>query len=224
MNEVTIQEVEKLLENEKINYIYSGSSELKLFRPASLNKFSNQNNLFFLRNYESNNLSTIADSNNLVILPISARQEVRIHGNFLFTENPEISFYKIATLFKEIKESFISDKAYISSGISIGEEVTIDPFTFIGPNVVIGSNVSIGPGCIIDNCIIGDFTIIQAGISVGGDALGAIKDASQNWVDRPHFKKVLIGSRVRLEDKVVINRGFLEDTFIADEVRIGASI
>jgi UDP-3-O-[3-hydroxymyristoyl] glucosamine N-acyltransferase len=109
----------------------------------------------------------------------------------------------------------------VSPQAIIGEGVTIGALAYVGPNVALGDGVVISEGCIVNNASIGKNTIIQCGVKIGSAALGGLKDSAGNWHDRPHFGCVCIGSNVRIEDNVVINQGYLKDTFISDQVRIG---
>ena len=114
----------------------------------------------------------------------------------------------------------IHTMTFISPNAVISDSVAIKPFASIGSNVTICKGTTISESCVINDAEIGEGTYLQPGVKVGSNALGALKDASGKWHDRPHFGRVVIGSNVRIEDNTVINRGYLKNTVISNNVRI----
>jgi len=141
---------------------------------------------------------------------------------FIETEEPEAAFFLALNQFLVRRaKSEIHPSSVIEESSEIAGDVAIGPLTYIGSSVVLGQGVRIGAGCTLRNCSIGDFTVIQDGVRIGGDALGVVKDGKGEWIDRPSLSRVVIGERSRIEDNTVIQCGFMQDTHVAENVRIG---
>ncbi len=93
------------------------------------------------------------------------------------------------------------------------------PNAFVGNHVTIGRNCVIHPGVtILDHCVIGDEVIIQAGTVIGSDAFYYNKKTN-----RPvHYKRMLSGGRVVIEDQVEIGANCTIDRGVSGDTIIGA--
>jgi len=221
MNEIAIDFALDALRDNNIFFKYYGRSDLVIRRPVSLQQFDDKHCIAFLRSGEIEPYRALLSNNNLLIAPIDQITLEFDKANIIFTEIPELAFYVIVRLFNTKSVSYVHSLSVVSQNAKLGNEVTIGAFAYIGPNVILGDGVVIGEGCIVNNATIGNYTILQVGVSIGSAALGGLRDSSGDWHDRPHFGRVSIGSNVRIEDNVVINQGYLKDTIISDQVRIG---
>ena len=142
--------------------------------------------------------------------------------SWIFVENPEAAFYEILRWWLEKRESpMIHQSSIIHPSAELNENVTIGALCYVGPNVVIGQEVKVGVGCSLQHCVIDDEVVIQDGVKIGGDPLGVVKGLNGSWIDRPSLRGVRVGKGSRIEDNTVIQRGFLTDTHIQENVRIG---
>ncbi|MEO5328826.1 MAG: hypothetical protein H7829_11355 [Magnetococcus sp. THC-1_WYH] len=221
MNEITINQALDALRVKNIYFKYTGRADLVINRPVSISQFDGNHCIAFLRSGSVDPYCTLLTRNSLLIAPLNQYGLDYENNNLIFTQTPEIAFYAIARLLNPKPISYVHLMSVVSPQAIIGESVTIGALAYIGPDVALGDGVVIGEGCIINNASIGKDTILQSGVKIGSAALGGLKDSTGNWHDRPHFGRVCIGSNVRIEDNVVINQGYLKDTIISDQVRIG---
>lgn len=114
----------------------------------------------------------------------------------------------------------------------------IHPLATVHLNAKIGNNVYIGPGCVIDQCEIGNNCIIHSNCSIGkgvkignnsivhsGANLGFnVFSFKQNtvgtWIKHQQIAGVSIGKHVTIGSNTCINNGFVIDTIISDKVFI----
>jgi UDP-3-O-[3-hydroxymyristoyl] glucosamine N-acyltransferase len=93
------------------------------------------------------------------------------------------------------------------------------------PGAIIGNHVQIGTGTIIypnvvimDHCIVGNNVIIQSGTVIGSDAFYYNKKTNRDI----HYKKMLSGGRVVIEDAVEIGANCTIDRGVSGDTVIGA--
>lgn len=119
----------------------------------------------------------------------------------------------------------VDGSAILGPGVVIGPRAVIGARVRLGPHVVIGPGVSIaedgevGPHAVIQFADIGPRVRILSGAAIGelGFGLGA---GAHGFVDMPHLGRVVIGADVTIGANTAIDRGMLEDTEIADGVKI----
>jgi len=158
----------------------------------------------------------------------------------LISENPRLSLAKAAKLFESEPELSIG----VHPTVVMGKGCTIDPTASVGPQVVLGNRVRleagvvIGAGCVIgDDCSLGHQTqlsprvtlyanvrmgkqcLIHSGAVIGSDGFGFANHQGA-WVKMPHLGGVLIGDQVEIGANTTIDRGFLEDTVLGNNVII----
>ena len=221
MNDISIETALLALEEKQISFVYKGRSELLIQKPVSIEHFGESGCISFLRAGSMRSYLSALNETNLLVMKLDQLEYYLDGVNILFTDFPEISFYTIVNLLNTDSNEGIHTSAIISSTAIIGDKVTIGALAYIGPNVILADGVKIGEGCIVNNASIGKNTVLQCSVKIGSPALGGLRDISGKWHDRPHFSRVCVGSNVRIEDSVVINQGYLKDTIISDEVRIG---
>ncbi len=111
--------------------------------------------------------------------------------------------------------------AYIGAHVCIGEETTIGGGTQIYPGTSIGNHVVVGNDCVIhpnvvvyDNVTIGNRVILHAGVVLGADGFGYVRD------DQGHHKFPQIGT-VLIEDEVELGAHTCVDRAALGRTRIG---
>jgi len=141
------------------------------------------------------------------------------HKALLLVSDPFEAYQKIVTHFRPFQPLVQN----ISSSATIGPGAIIMPGAIIGNQVTIGRNSVIYPNVVImDHCTIGDDVIIQAGTIIGSDAFYYNKKTNREV----HYKKMLSGGRVVIEDSVeigancTIDRGVSGDTIIGRGTKI----
>ena len=110
--------------------------------------------------------------------------------------------------------------SYIGPNVSIGEYTKIGSGTRIEAGTVIGDNVSIGNGCVVhpnvvlyDNVAIGNNVILHAGVCIGADGFGYVRD-QMGYHKFPQIGTVIIEDDVELGAHTCIDRAALGRTRI----------
>lgn len=164
--------------------------------------------------------------------------------NCLVIDNPYLGYAKIAqALYPDnvlfgiaasavIAESVLIDNiCYVGANSVVGENSVLGEGVVVGAGCVIGDNVKIGKGSkihanvtIYDNAIIGEHALILSGAVIGSDGFGLAPDAGGKWLRIPQLGRVILGNHVEVGANTTIDRGALEDTVIADGVKLDNQI
>jgi UDP-3-O-[3-hydroxymyristoyl] glucosamine N-acyltransferase len=167
-----------------------------------------------------------------VIVPLGA--DVKTSCRIEVTK-PKLAFSLIAALLhpQKRRESFVHPTAviaetadialtaYIGPHVSIGDNSTIGTGTRIEAGVVVGDSVTIGIDCVLhpnvtlyDGVTIGDNVVLHAGVCVGADGFGYVRD------DMGHQKFPQIGTAL-IEDDVELGAHTCVDRAALGQTRIG---
>ncbi len=151
------------------------------------------------------------------------------------TAKPKLAFVRIAELLATAPHeppavhptAVIDASADLHPSVSVGPHACIGAHTRVGPGtriaagVAIGSHVTIGADCVFypnvviyDRLQIGDRVILHAGVCVGSDGFGYVRDRGV------HRKFPQAGSVV-IEDDVELGAGTCVDRGALDATRIG---
>lgn len=137
------------------------------------------------------------------------------HKSLLVVDEPFEAYQKIVQHYRP----FIPSQKTISDTATIGEGSIVMPGAIIGNHVQIGKNTMIYPNAVImDHCVIGDNVIIQSGTVIGSDAFYYNKKTARDI----HYKKMLSGGRVVIEDSVEIGANCTIDRGVSGDTVIGA--
>jgi len=134
--------------------------------------------------------------------------------------------------------SGISDKAFISNDVLIGDGSRIAPFVFIGSGVSIGKNCVLFPGVVIlencnvgndvvfypnvsvrENCRIGNRTILNNGCVIGSDGFGFAPDNGRN-LKIPQIGNVVLEDDVEIGANTTVDRATIGSTLIKKGVKL----
>ncbi len=162
-------------------------------------------------------------------------------GNKLISDDPNLSFLKLTLFFNPssaVSSGYIDQDAsvdpaaeiaataIIDSGCVIAANAIIGEHVVIGANTVIGSGVSIGADSRLDagvviyhDCRIGERCVISAGTVIGGQGFGYLH-RNRRWLTVPQLGRVVIGDDVDVGANTAIDRGTVDDTIIANGVKI----
>ena len=137
------------------------------------------------------------------------------HKSLLLVDEP---FEAYQTIVKHYRP-FTPLTKNISDTASIGEGSILMPGAVIGNHVQIGTNSVIHPNVVImDHCVIGNNVIIQSGTVIGSDAFYYNKKTNRDV----HYKKMLSGGRVVIQDDVEIGANCTIDRGVSGDTVIGA--
>jgi len=158
----------------------------------------------------------------------------------LRSAQPKVGFAKAAELLLERAPiaTGIHETALVAQTASIGKDVGIGAYTVveegvhIGDGTQVGSHGVIGAGCWIgENCRVhprvtlyprvrvGNWVEIHAGAVIGADGFGYAYDGKRYW-KFPQAGIVEIGDYVEIGANATIDRGSLDDTRIAEGVKL----
>jgi UDP-3-O-[3-hydroxymyristoyl] glucosamine N-acyltransferase len=153
---------------------------------------------------------------------------------------PKLAFAKAAALLLEPKPiaSGIHATAVVSTLARIAAGVSIGPYAVIGEDVHVGAGTQIGPHCVVaagcwigahcrihprvtlySGVRVGDRVEIHAGAVVGADGFGYVPGEGRYW-KFPQTGIVEIADDVEIGANATIDRGSLDDTRIADGVKL----
>ena len=154
--------------------------------------------------------------------------------------NPKLAFAKVASQLlppdkregwhetavmplqsSNIRARFIGANVSIGEGTVINEESIIHDGVRIGRDVVIGGSVTIHPNCVLyDGVEIGNRVILHAGVVVGADGFGYVKDESGQYHKFPQIGTVVIEDDVEIGANTCVDRGALGETRIGRGTKI----
>lgn len=137
----------------------------------------------------------------------------------------------------------IHPTAVIHESARIAEEVSIGPFCVIEAEVEIGKGSRLGAGCIVGKqsrigsdallharvtlyhqTQIGDRAILHSGCVVGADGFGFAPHPQGGWAKIAQIGTVIIGNDVEIGANTTIDRGALDNTLIANGVKLDNQI
>lgn len=174
-------------------------------------------------------------------LCVIAAEGLRLAGkNVLRSVHPKLAFAKAAAL--------LLDRAPISSGIHptavvaplarVATSASIGPYAVIGEDAHVGAGTQIGAHCVIgagswigEHCRIhprvtlyhhvrvGHRVEIHSGAVIGADGFGYVFGEGKHW-KFPQAGIVEIGDDVEIGANATIDRGSLDDTRIAEGVKL----
>lgn len=134
----------------------------------------------------------------------------------------------------------IAPTARIAEGVSIGphcvveDGATIGRGSRLGPGCVVGANSVLGADCLLHARVtlyhhvrVGDRAILHSGCVLGADGFGFAPDPHSQpgaWAKIAQLGGVQIGNDVEIGANTTVDRGALEDTVLADGVKLDNQI
>ena len=158
----------------------------------------------------------------------------------IVTDNPYAYFAQVSALLnpKAAAIKGIHPSAVVGHGSEIADSCSLAANVVIGENVKLADGVVLGVGCVIgDDVIIGEASQLQANVTISANcsvgahcniASGAVIGADGfgyanqegAWVKIPQVGRVLIANHVDIGANTTIDRGALDDTIIAQGVKL----
>ncbi len=171
---------------------------------------------------------------------MQAEQARHFTGNVLISANPYADWARLIEYLRPQPSQTpgVHASAIIAADAEIGDGVSIGALTAIGSGARIGVNVVIGPGCVIgdgveigaDSRLVGQVyidaaarlgrrVVVHPGVVIGSDGFG-LAMAQGRWRKVPQIGSVRIGDDCEIGANTTIDRGAIEDTVLAEDVRI----
>jgi UDP-3-O-[3-hydroxymyristoyl] glucosamine N-acyltransferase len=128
--------------------------------------------------------------------------------------------------------ALVSPDSTLGANVSIGAWTIVEPGAAIGPGTVIlpggyvGAGATIGANCVLyprvvlyPGTTVGDRVILHAGVVIGSDGFGFVFDGERQ-IKVPQVGRAQIGDDVEIGANACIDRGALDETVIAEGVKI----
>jgi UDP-3-O-[3-hydroxymyristoyl] glucosamine N-acyltransferase len=213
-----------------------GDETIETFGVASL-EAAKEGEISFLEKLE---LITQAAETNASCLLVPNNFNRELPCAFIQVNNPKLAFAKVVeVLHRPEKKVGIHNTAQINESAKIGKDVFVGVFVYIGENTEIGDgtqiydgvkisdNVKIGADCIIfqnvviyENVSIGNRVRIHAGVCLGADGFGFVRDGANGYIKFPQIGTVVIEDEVEIGANSCVDRGSLGETRIGKGTKI----
>ena len=163
-----------------------------------------------------------------------------VSSTLVRVDNAYESVARLLSLYESlnVRNTGISDLAYVDDTATVGEGCYIAPFAYVGPNVVLGANCDIHPHAVIQKgvcigdgtiiypnvtiykeCKIGQHCIIHAGAVIGADGFGFAPTAD-GYDKIPQIGIVEIGDNVEIGANACIDRSTMGATRVKKGVKL----
>jgi UDP-3-O-[3-hydroxymyristoyl] glucosamine N-acyltransferase len=160
---------------------------------------------------------------------------------FLISAQPRLTFARAAKLLRDPeinraihpsaiiptsakigKNVAIGARAVLGEHVQVGHESTVDAGSVIGDNVIIGSHSRIDPNVTIyPGTTLGDRVVVQAGVVLGSEGFGYVRDAKTGRYEQsPQIGRLIIEDDVEIGANATIDRGALDETRIRQGTKI----
>lgn len=171
---------------------------------------------------------------------VGARDAEALSGSGLVAKDPYYAFARIARLFDNSRAfvagvhpaAVIDPTALIGEGVHVAAHAVIEAHArigdgcYIGPGCIIGAGVQLGAGSRLQARVylhagvaIGERCQIQPGAVIGSRGFGNVM-GPKGWEEVPQLGRVVIGDDVEIGANTTIDRGAIDDTVIANGVRL----
>ncbi|MGI4777074.1 MAG: UDP-3-O-(3-hydroxymyristoyl)glucosamine N-acyltransferase [Janthinobacterium lividum] len=159
-----------------------------------------------------------------VIVSPSMQEAAVARGACIVTPDPYLYFAHLTQLWKRVHartspprihpSAVIDADAHVDATAHIGALCVVERGACVGPGTVLKSRVTIS-----EDCVVGARCLLHPGVVIGADGFG-FAPSQGTWVKIEQLGAVRIGDDVEIGANTCIDRGALEDTVIADGVKL----
>jgi UDP-3-O-[3-hydroxymyristoyl] glucosamine N-acyltransferase len=213
-----------------------GEAQTAISQVATLESAGSQH-ISFLGNRKYRNLLGSTRAGAVILEKADAK---RTELPRIVCDHPYLYFAKVSALFNppQAVRPGVHKTAVVERGVKIPASASIGAGAYVGRGVRLGRAVVIGPGChlgdgveigagsrlharvtIYPGCSLGQRALIHSGAVIGADGFGIALDGDA-WLKIPQIGRVVIGNDVEIGANTCIDRGALDDTVIADGVKL----
>lgn len=159
----------------------------------------------------------------------------------LVTKDPYLAYAKAVRLLHPITpvqpgiaagahiapEASVHDSVRVDAGSVIETEARLGPGVWVGPGCTVGRGAVIGAGTqllarvsVLHDVQVGCNVLLHSGAVIGADGFGFACDDKNHWVNIPQQGSVWLGDNVEIGANSTVDRGTMDDTVIAEGVKI----
>lgn len=217
-----------------------GQADLTITGMATLQE-AGPSHLSFLANAQYRKFLAASEAGAVLLTPADAEG---FSGNALVLANPYLAYAQLSHQFDPKPKgvpgvhptAVIAASAKVDPSACVGPYVVIEEQASVGPRVTLGAHCVVGarshigadgwlaPRVVLYHDVrIGERVVIQSGAVVGGEGFGFANEKGR-WVKIAQIGGVSIGNDVEIGANTTIDRGALNDTLIADGVKLDNQI
>ena len=217
-----------------------GDPEVRVQRVATL-ALAGSGDLSFLANPHYRRQLGTTRAGAVVLDAASAAQ---CPGVALISANPYATYARIAALLhpRPAARAGVHEHATLDPAARVAASASVGPQAVIGARCQIGERAQIGAGCILgEDVVVGEDCVlqprvtlergvslgarvrVQSGAVIGSDGFGFAREGAV-WVAVPQIGSVRIGADAEVGANTTIDRGAIEDTVIAEGVKLDNQI
>ena len=158
----------------------------------------------------------------------------------LLAPNPHATFARIAMLLHPVPAAPAGThrSAVVSPTARIATSAHVGPLACVGDGATVGERAYVGTGCIVgddvtvgddvrlvarvtlgDGVSVGARSVLHPGVVIGADGFGFAAERG-TWIKVPQIGSVRIGEDVEIGANTTVDRGAIEDTVLAEGVKI----
>ena len=158
----------------------------------------------------------------------------------IVVDKPRVAFARAAQwlLPPRLPAPGVHETALVAADVTLGPDVSIGAWTIVEAGAAIGRGTVVFPGGYVgagasvgQNCIlyprvvlypgtkVGNRVILHAGVVIGSDGFGFVFDGERQ-IKVPQVGRAQVGDDVEIGANACIDRGALDETIIADGVKI----
>jgi UDP-3-O-[3-hydroxymyristoyl] glucosamine N-acyltransferase len=159
----------------------------------------------------------------------------------IFAARPKLAFALVAEVLHPVEKragglhptahvdegAFVDEGVYVGPHAFIGEEAHVGRGTQVSAGVYVGEGVRVGAECVLHPNVVlypgtelGDRVVLHAGVVVGADGFGYVRDAEGVYHKFPQVGKVVIEDDVEIGANSCVDRGALGETRIERGTKI----
>jgi len=178
----------------------------------------------------------------LIVTPALREEQAARRAAIIVTDDPYLYFARLTQWWAARTRvaapvgvhatAVVAPDAVLAVGVSIGPGAVVEPGAVLGPGVQVGAQCYVGRGVqlgagtrlaprvtLMDGTRIGERCLLHSGVVIGADGFG-FAPTQGRWEKIEQLGGVRIGNDVEIGANTCIDRGALEDTVIADGVKL----
>jgi UDP-3-O-[3-hydroxymyristoyl] glucosamine N-acyltransferase len=176
-----------------------------------------------------------------LIIPPALREQLPRSFYCLVHPQPQLAFSRVCECFYPDPpcQPGVHPTACIHPEAIVDETVSVGPYAVIGAKAVIGCQTRIDAHAVLGEgvhvgrdswigvhasiypyCELGERVRLHHGVVIGADGFGWLPDRAGVWQRVPQVGRVIIGNDVDIGALTTVDRGALDDTVIADGVKL----